>query len=93
MDKFRRADVEGSLQDFNQAQELDPGLRPYLWQRGLSLYYAGLRSAPLNNACRALHSIGRPQNPRRVGLEETTFLFHMQSSTRRLRSSSGTTLQ
>ena len=45
MEKFRRADVEGSLLDFNQAQQLDPGLRPYLWQRGLSLYYAGLRFA------------------------------------------------
>ncbi|EIE22507.1 hypothetical protein COCSUDRAFT_16560 [Coccomyxa subellipsoidea C-169] len=41
MDKFRRADVEGSLQDFNSALELDPDIRPYLWQRGLSLFYAG----------------------------------------------------
>ena len=42
MDKFRRADVEGSLEDFNQALQLDPQLRPYLWQRGLSLFYTGL---------------------------------------------------
>lgn len=41
MDKFRRADVDGSLQDFNSALDLDPAMRPYLWQRGLSLFYAG----------------------------------------------------
>ena len=41
MDKFRRADVNGSLEDFDSAMALDPQLRPYLWQRGLSLYYAG----------------------------------------------------
>ncbi|CAL8468507.1 g8047 [Coccomyxa elongata] len=40
MDKFRRADVEGSLEDFNRALSLDPAIRPYLWQRGLSLFYA-----------------------------------------------------
>ena len=42
MDKFRRADVDGSLADFDAAMALDPQLRPYLWQRGLSLYYAGM---------------------------------------------------
>ncbi len=43
MDKFRRADVKGSLEDFNRALSLDPAIRPYLWQRGLSLFYAGRR--------------------------------------------------
>ncbi|BDA43529.1 hypothetical protein COCOBI_04-5410 [Coccomyxa sp. Obi] len=33
MDKFRRADVEGSLEDFNRALSLDPAIRPYLWQQ------------------------------------------------------------
>ena len=47
MEKFRRADVDGSLEDFNQALQLDPQLRPYLWQRGLSLFYAGLRPLAL----------------------------------------------
>ncbi|KAF8068335.1 hypothetical protein HT031_002023 [Scenedesmus sp. PABB004] len=41
MDKFRRGDVEGSVEDFDAALAADPRLRPYLWQRGLSLYYTG----------------------------------------------------
>jgi hypothetical protein len=32
-------DVEGSVQDFDAAMALQPQMRPYLWQRGLSLYY------------------------------------------------------
>lgn len=32
-------DVEGSLQDFDRALAASPQLNPYLWQRGLSLYY------------------------------------------------------
>jgi tetratricopeptide (TPR) repeat protein len=39
MDKFRRNDVEGSLEDFDAALAARPAVRPYLWQRGLSLYY------------------------------------------------------
>eukprot|EP00775_Hariotina_reticulata_P005845 gene5845-6086_t len=39
MNKFRQNQVEESLQDFDQALQLDPRLRPFLWQRGLSLYY------------------------------------------------------
>eukprot|EP00879_Flechtneria_rotunda_P022449 GHRR01023700.1.p2 GENE.GHRR01023700.1~~GHRR01023700.1.p2 ORF type:complete len:183 (+),score=63.61 GHRR01023700.1:1193-1741(+) len=39
MEKFRKNDVEGSLQDFDKALELNPRLSPYMWQRGLSLYY------------------------------------------------------
>lgn len=39
MKKFVDNDVEGSLIDFNRALELDSSIRPYLWQRGLSLYY------------------------------------------------------
>lgn len=39
MDKFKAGDVEGSLLDFDAALDADAGIRPFLWQRGLSLYY------------------------------------------------------
>jgi hypothetical protein len=39
MDKFRQNDVEGSVADFDAALAARPAIRPYLWQRGLSLYY------------------------------------------------------
>lgn len=39
MNKFRLNDVEGSVADFDAALAARPALRPYLWQRGLSLYY------------------------------------------------------
>lgn len=39
MELFTQGDVAGSLQEFNNALELDPRQKPYLWQRGLSLYY------------------------------------------------------
>lgn len=32
-------DVEGSAADFDAALAARPAIRPYLWQRGLSLYY------------------------------------------------------
>ncbi|GFR46958.1 hypothetical protein Agub_g8608 [Astrephomene gubernaculifera] len=41
MDKFRAGDVEGSLVDFDAVIQVAPHMRPYMWQRGLSLYYAG----------------------------------------------------
>jgi len=31
--------VEESLQDFDAALKISPEMRPYLWQRGLSMYY------------------------------------------------------
>ena len=34
-------DVEGSVADFDAAMAARPAMRPYLWQRGLSLYYLG----------------------------------------------------
>ncbi|MEB3282167.1 MAG: hypothetical protein VKK42_24945 [Lyngbya sp.] len=37
---FKLAEIEASIQDFDQAEELEPTLQPYLWQRGLSYYYA-----------------------------------------------------
>lgn len=40
MRKFQAADVKGSLLDFDEALKLGGvRLRPYLWQRGISLYY------------------------------------------------------
>lgn len=40
MQLFRSRDVAGSLAAFDAALALDPSSAPYLWQRGLSLYYA-----------------------------------------------------
>ncbi len=40
MVNFKLALVDQSIQDFDRAEKLDPSLSPYLWQRGLSYYYA-----------------------------------------------------
>lgn len=40
MDRFRRGDVGGSIDLFDTAEKKLPGITPYLWQRGLSYYYA-----------------------------------------------------
>lgn len=39
MNKFRRNQVEESAIDFDEVWQIAPQMRPYLWQRGLSLYY------------------------------------------------------
>jgi lipoprotein NlpI len=39
--RFFLGDIAGSLEDFDRAIELKPEVMPYLWQRGISLYYAG----------------------------------------------------
>jgi tetratricopeptide (TPR) repeat protein len=41
MVRFKRAQVVESIEDFDRAEQLDPHLTPYLWQRGLSYYYVG----------------------------------------------------
>ena len=41
MTYFKLARLTSSLQDFNQAEKLNPQLTPYLWQRGLTYYYLG----------------------------------------------------
>ncbi|KAG2452481.1 hypothetical protein HYH02_002720 [Chlamydomonas schloesseri] len=41
MDKFRRNEVEASVDDFDRVIQLAPSMKPYMWQRGLSLYYLG----------------------------------------------------
>jgi lipoprotein NlpI len=38
---FQLGNINGSIADFDMAEKLDPRLTPYLWQRGLSYYYAG----------------------------------------------------
>jgi len=39
MQLFKTGDIDGSIELFDRALALDPSVRPYLWQRGLSLYY------------------------------------------------------
>lgn len=41
MTYFKLARLTAALQDFNQAEKLNPQLTPYLWQRGLTYYYLG----------------------------------------------------
>lgn len=36
---FQLGQLHDSLKDFNKAEELNPQLTPYLWQRGLTYYY------------------------------------------------------
>ncbi|MDY7015990.1 MAG: hypothetical protein SVX43_20810, partial [Cyanobacteriota bacterium] len=38
--QFKLARINESIADFDRAEQLDPALTPYLWQRGLSYYYA-----------------------------------------------------
>jgi tetratricopeptide (TPR) repeat protein len=40
MTRFKLAQIQASIDDFNQAEAIAPNLTPYLWQRGLSYYYA-----------------------------------------------------
>jgi lipoprotein NlpI len=41
MQEFQANKVAESLRDFDRAAELDPAGAPFLWQRGISAYYAG----------------------------------------------------
>ncbi len=41
MQHFEAGEVEESIRDFDRVIELDPSSAPYLWQRGIALYYAG----------------------------------------------------
>lgn len=40
MARFRLADIDGSIEDFDRAIEMEPRYEPYHWQRGISYYYA-----------------------------------------------------
>jgi lipoprotein NlpI len=39
MDAFQNGQVEESVRIFDSAASLAPSLSPFLWQRGISLYY------------------------------------------------------
>jgi lipoprotein NlpI len=41
VDDFRAGRVEPSVAGFDRLAKLSPGDAPYLWQRGIALYYAG----------------------------------------------------
>lgn len=41
MAKFRKNEIEAAVADFDAAWQAAPQLRPFLWQRGLALYYIG----------------------------------------------------
>lgn len=41
MERFCDNQIERSIADFDRAAKLDPRISPRLWQRGISLYYAG----------------------------------------------------
>jgi tetratricopeptide (TPR) repeat protein len=40
MTYFKMGCIATSIADFDRAEQLDPALTPYLWQRGLAYYYA-----------------------------------------------------
>ncbi|WP_414570904.1 tetratricopeptide repeat protein [Nostoc sp. CCY 9925] len=40
MVNFQLAKIDESIEDFDTAEQLDIRIKPYLWQRGLSYYYA-----------------------------------------------------
>jgi hypothetical protein len=40
MNLFRQGDINGSIDLFDRAEAADKALRPFLWQRGISYYYA-----------------------------------------------------
>jgi hypothetical protein len=45
MEAFRAGQLTESIQLFDQAAAVQPSLQPFLWQRGISLYYADAFSA------------------------------------------------
>jgi lipoprotein NlpI len=40
MQLFRQGDINGSIDLFDRADAMDKSIRPFLWQRGISYYYA-----------------------------------------------------
>jgi lipoprotein NlpI len=41
MERFRKADIRGAVEDFDRLVKLAPESKAELWQRGIALYYAG----------------------------------------------------
>ena len=42
MNQFRNGNIKESIVTFNQAEEIDNTITPFLWQRGISYYYANM---------------------------------------------------
>lgn len=40
MQLFQQGDINGSIDLFDRADAMDKSIRPFLWQRGISYYYA-----------------------------------------------------
>jgi tetratricopeptide (TPR) repeat protein len=40
MASFQLGHIAASIDDFDRAEQLNPALTPYLWQRGIAYYYA-----------------------------------------------------
>ncbi|MGI0489074.1 tetratricopeptide repeat protein [Pantanalinema rosaneae CENA516] len=68
MAHFKLAQIPESLRDFDYATQLDANLIPYLWQRGLSLYYADRFTEAANQFELDLTVNGRD-------IEETIWLY------------------
>jgi tetratricopeptide (TPR) repeat protein len=39
MQYFKQGDIDGSIELFDKAEQIDNGMTPFLWQRGISYYY------------------------------------------------------
>lgn len=58
VDDFRAGRIEQSVVGFDRLATLSPGDAPYLWQRGIALYYVGRFTD-----CRDMFSAHRTVNP------------------------------
>jgi lipoprotein NlpI len=58
---FSAARIDDSVRGFDRVVQLSPNLAPYLWQRGIALYYAGRYKD-----CRAQFESHRTVNPNDV---------------------------
>lgn len=68
MADFQAGRVEESVAGFDRVVELSPQMAPYLWQRGIALYYVGRYED-----CRAQFELHRTVNPNDV--ENATWHF------------------
>jgi lipoprotein NlpI len=41
VEQVMQGNVEASIEDFDAVLALAPRMKPFMWQRGLALYYAG----------------------------------------------------
>ncbi|MEP7364973.1 MAG: tetratricopeptide repeat protein, partial [Acidobacteriota bacterium] len=61
VDDFSHARIDDSVRGFDRVVQLSPNSAPYLWQRGIALYYAGKYKE-----CRAQFESHRAVNPNDV---------------------------